>query len=254
MKHTCLRLALGLSVCLTIAGCGSTARFTYPDKMNALVNISQTPLNPQKVAVLPFEDFRNDENLVATMSLYYVPLSPFGYTECERPETGSRFVSISDFSFNPSEDLAKAAALSLKRSNLFSDAYFTFGGDRNNADLTLEGQIVSTYYKGRLLSYGCSIYSCYLWVLGAPSGTSLNRLTLRLALKDKTGRTLWERQVEGEDYITQWIYARRGQDVKLYAPLMRQAMNDAINDMAAKLKYNPAMLKPETQTQKSPQH
>ena len=88
-----------------------------------------------------------------------------------------------------------------------------------------------------------SIYSCYLWALGAPSGTSLNRLSLHLKLKSKAGKTLWEHSFEREDYITQWVYARRGEDAKLYAPLMREAMNEAIGDLAAKLKGNPDLLR-----------
>ena len=244
MKKT----ALGICACMLAAalasGCASSAKFVYPDKMSSLATCyAPVASSGRKVAVLPFEDFRSDENQTAAMSLYYLPLSPFGYIECERPETGSRFVSIDSFNFTPSEDLAKAAALSLSRSGLFADAFFTFGGEKGSADLILDGKIESTYFKGRLFSYGVSIYSCYLWVLGAPCGTSLNRLSLHLSLKSaKSGKVLWEGSFEKEDYIVQWIYARRGQDAKLYASLMREGMNEALKNLTDALRANPALL------------
>jgi len=248
MKSLSLKLPAILASAVSaaiLAGCGTVAKFSYPDKMSALAVASQSAPYPQKVAVPPFEDFRSDDNMTSTMSLYYLPLCPFGFIECERPETGSRFPTIDSLDFTPSEDLAKAAALSLKRSNLFSDVFFTFGGEKGNADLILEGKVLSTYYKGRLLSYGLSIYSCYLWAFGAPSGTSLNKISVQLTLKTKSGRVVWDRTVSREDYIVQWIYARRGQDAKLYAPMMREAMNEAISDLASKLRASPDLLAPQ---------
>jgi hypothetical protein len=243
MKSLCLKSAASLCALALLASCGSTAKFSYPDKMDSLTVLAPAPLHPQRVAVLPFEDCRPDENQIETMSLYYVPFCPFGWTECERPENGSRFPTISNFSFNPSEDLAKAAALSLRRSNLFSDVFFTYGGEKDFADFTLEGEIRSTCFEGRVLSYCFSIYSCIPWAFGAPSSTSLNRLELRLLLKSKSGRILWERSFTRDDYVVQWLYARREQDVKMYAPLMRQAMNEGIADLASRLRSDPGLLK-----------
>jgi len=244
MRSPFCKIAAGLLLGLLLASCASTAKFIYPDKTELIPEASSIPPSVQKVAVLPFEDFRSDDNTTATMSLYYVPLCPYGYVECERPETGSRFTTVESFAFTPSEDLAKAAASSLRRSHLFSDAFFTFGGDSSNADLILEGKVLSTYYKGRMFSYGVSIYSCYLWILGAPYGTSLNRLSVQLTLKSKSGRTLWEFTSTHEDYLVQWMYARRGQDMKFYSSLMRQTMTEAITDLSLKLKANPNLLKP----------
>ena len=65
------------------------------------------------------------------------------------------FMSVNEFQFNPSEDLAKAAVTSLRQSGLFKDAYFTYGGEKANADLLFSGQIQSTAYKGVITRIAC---------------------------------------------------------------------------------------------------
>jgi len=224
-------------------GCGTTAKFVYPNKMNSLVELSSEPIYHHKIAVTPFDDCRNDDNQSGTFFLFFAPLWPYGYVEYDRPDATRFFMSINSFEFTPSEDLAKAAAVSLRRSNLFDDAFFTFGGEKSNADFILEGKIISTYYKGRVFSYGLIFSGAYLWLLGAPCGTSLNRLALNMKLKNKAKKVIWEYTVDNQDYITQWLYCRLGHDTKLYSSLMEQAMNAAILDMAEKLKSNPAILK-----------
>jgi len=68
---------------------------------------------------------------------------PFGWGEYERPDADRMFNWIAEFDFDASEDLAKAAAYSLRKSRLFEDAFFTFGGDKENADYLLEGEMIS---------------------------------------------------------------------------------------------------------------
>ena len=77
---------------------------------------------------------------------------PFGWVDYNRPDAARTFLTVNEFAFTPSEDLPKAAALSLRRSNLFSDAYFTFGGEKDKADFVLCGAI-----KCELLT----IFRCY---------------------------------------------------------------------------------------------
>jgi len=235
-------MAISLSLSF-VTGCGTTAKFVYPGKMNSLVELDSAPIHPQKVAVIPFDDCRNDDNQMGTIFLQYVPLMPFGYVDYDRPDAARWFVSIDRFEFSPSEDLAKAAAVSLRRSNLFEDAFFTFGGEKANADLVLEGKIISTHYYGRLFSYGLDFAGVYLWILGAPCGTSSNRLALHLTLKNKAKKIIWEYSFDRDDYLTQWLYCRLGHDAKSYSVLMEQAMNEAIRDLDSKLKNNPQLLK-----------
>lgn len=236
MRNYFAAAVMGLALAI-VSGCSGTGRFVYPENSQDLSRVSTgAPIFSGRVAVIPFEDLRTNDALGATILLGIIPLCPFGFREYDRPETNGPFTSINSCDFRPGEDLAKAAALSLKRSNLFNDAFFTYGSDANTADFILEGDIKSTYYKGRTFTYGLSIYSPVLWVVGLPLGTSLNRLCLQLRLKDKTGRVVWTFYSDDEDYLVQWIYFRNGRDVSLYSPLMQKVMNRAVNDMAARMK------------------
>ena len=140
--------------------------------------------------------------------------------------------------------LAKAAALSLRRSNLFQDAYFTFGGDKDRADFVFHGDIYSTTYKAEVYSYGLSIAGPYLWLVGFPSGTSTNQLKVKFYMTRKNSRDIiWQYSFEGEDYITQGMYYRVGEDVKMYVPLLEKALNAALIDLYKQTQLNPALLK-----------
>ena len=217
-----------------LCGCGGTGRFVYPENYSSMAMVVGTsPRFPGKVAVMPFVDCRSGDNLGITVMLAFIPGCPFGFREYERPESAGSFTTLSGCDIRPDEELAKAAVTSLKRSGLFRDAYFTYGGEAGAADYVLEGDIRSTYYKGRTLTYGCSVYGLFFWVVGAPVGTSLNRLSLALRLKDRTGAVVWSYSFDHDDYLVQGLYYRNGSDVSLYARLMQQGMNDAIRDLAA---------------------
>ncbi|MFA7229880.1 MAG: hypothetical protein WC071_01290 [Victivallaceae bacterium] len=228
---TFIIMLFALGLLAVMPGCGTTARFVYPADMNTLVKFDDKQRQDKVVAVLPFDDFRSDANEASTFFFYLVPLMPYGWGNYDRPDDEAIFLSIAGFDFNPSEDLAKAAAVSLRRSNLFKDAWFTFGGEKDKADYILTGQVMSTEYKCKVFSYGISLPCPYLWMLGAPAGTSCNRLHVKFALHDKKGQLIWEHSFDREENIMQWLYYRYGQDVKMYAPLMEQAMNEALQNM-----------------------
>lgn len=244
MKNLILFLS-GVIPLIVLTGCGTTAKFVYPPRMKDIIQVAQAPVYNSKVAVQPFDDYRSDENTSGTFWMYLVPLWPFGWVTYERPDAARMFVSIASFDFTPSEDLPKAAAVSLRRSNLFEDAFFTYGGEKSDADLLFSGKIISTKYYGRIFGYGIPLEGPLLWILGAPAGTSSNRLALKFTLsriKDK--KVIWEYAFDREDYIVQWIYARMGHDVRDYAKLMSQAMNEAIRDLSARLAASPNLLIP----------
>lgn len=228
------QMALIVLVSLTalVTGCGTTAKFVYPADGHNLVRFSAGPTYQRRVAVTPFEDMRGDRNVASTYFLYLIPLMPFGYGEYERPDAARMFNTINEFDFDASEDLAKAAAFSLKKSGLFTDAFFTYGGDKDKADLLLEGEMLSTTYRGTLWTYGLSVYGPLLWFLGLPAGTSNNDLKLWLKVTDlTTGNRVWEKNYEVNHKIVQGLYYRFGHDVKGYSYLMQEIMNDVINDI-----------------------
>ena len=229
MKTKLITILLALSL---LSGCGTTAKFIYPAKGRNLIRFSDGPAYQKKVAVVPFEDMRGDKNQCGTMFLYIIPLMPFGYVEYERPDGARTFISIYEFDFDMSEDLAKAAAYSLRKSNLFVDAFFTFGGDKENAQLLLEGEVFSTVYNGKTFSYGLSVFAPYLWLIGLPAGSSRNDIVLNLKLTDlTTEKRIWEKNYNLTHKIVLGLYYHYGHDVKGYTYMMQEIMNDAIEDM-----------------------
>jgi len=226
---TCLSILL-------VTGCGTTAKFIYPSSQRNLIQISEKPMYDVEVAVLPFEDNREDRNNSGGYWLYLIPLMPFGHAQYDRPDGARMFNTISEFNFNVQEDLAKAAATSLRRSGLFKDVYFTYGGDKKDADFVLTGSIESTRYEGKLYSYGLSVYGPALWFLGIPAGSSYNELALKLELrKNDSNKTIWDYSFIKDERIIQGLYYRYGHDCKAYVTLMEEGMNEVVQSLNKKL-------------------
>ena len=226
------RLLITLWIAILCSGCGTTAKFVYPTNYRNLVVLAEKPRYEKVVAVTPFEEMRGDKNLSSTYWLYLVPLMPFGYGEYQRPEAARMFNTIAEFDFDVTEDLAKAAATSIRRSGLFKDCYFTFGGEKSNADLLLTGEVQSTTYNGTLYTYGLSVEGPLLWFLAFPLGSSENELTIRFEMRDAiTKEKIWEYSFDKRKKILQGLYYNMGHDVKGYSELMENAMNEALVDL-----------------------
>jgi hypothetical protein len=239
------KIISSLLVCLSIlvfTGCGSTGKFVYPAKMSSLIQIDSEPVLNKRVAVLPFDDYRSDENS-CWFPLYLIPLMPFSWGDYERPDAASMFLSIVKYDITPSEDLAKATAVSLRHSNIFQDTFFTMGGEKQNADFILTGRIKMLKYKGKMFTYCLSVYGPIFWIFGAPAGMSENRIALELQLKNKQGKVLWDWAIDKEEWIVQWLYARMGHDCKMFAQMYQDGMNDAMNNLAKRIRERPDLFK-----------
>ena len=60
-----------------------------------------------------------------------------------------------------------------------------------------------------------------LWIIGFPSGRSVNELGVSFDLIERaTGKVLWTYDYSGRDYLVHWLYARIGQDASMYAPFL----------------------------------
>ncbi len=239
-KHLAVLAAALLAVVL--AGCGTTGKFVYPAQMSALVQIDSAPITSKKLAVLPFDDYRSDDNS-CMFPMYLIPLMPFGWGTYDRPDAASAFLSIVSYDINPSEDLAKAAAVSFRHSNLFKDTFFTMGGEKDNADFVLRGRIKVMKYHGKLFSYGLSLYGPIFWILGAPAGMSENTLMLELTLANREGKIVWDWSMDKEEWMVQWLYARMGHDCRMFTTMYQAGMNDAVNSLARKIREQPELFK-----------
>jgi len=230
-----LTLFLVPLMCLFITGCGTYAKFTYPSDYNQLTQLYEKPKYQLTVGVLPLEDKRLNMNNAGGYFLYLIPLMPYGQAQYTRPDSANMFVTVTKYEFTPSEDLAKAIVTSLRRSNLFKNVFFTYGGD-TSPDLLIKGSILSTDYQGKIYSYGLSIIGPDLWLFGLPAGSSYNQLKLDLTLnKPDTSELIWEYSFNKENTVVQGYYYNWGHDVKAYSDLMQDGMNEAIKDLAAKL-------------------
>lgn len=228
-------VVIALSIML-LSGCGTTAKFMYPSSQRNLVEISDQPLYNVNVAVLPFEENRANRNNSAGYWLYMIPLMPFGHAQYDRPDGARMFLTIAEYEFNIAEDLAKAAATSLRQSGMFNDAYFTYGGNKESADFLFKGTVDSTRYEGKIYSYGLSVYGPGLWFFGLPAGSSLNQLSLKFELEEaETGKIVWEHSFTGEERIVQGLYYRYGHDCLAYVTLMEKAMNEAVQSINTRL-------------------
>lgn len=233
MKKIVLFAAV-LQVCVFMSGCASTpGKFTYPVKGEELTRLSATPLFDKSVIVYPFADERGEDSLMLTGILALVPFVPCGWMYQDRPE-----IQRSGFEFSPVNDLAMAAAVSLKHSNLFKSVTFADSG-RKNEGFVLEGKIKSTRFSSQIFTYGFSLYGIYLWVTGLPFRSSGNTLKFQLYLK-KNGKTLWTYSCDDSKMVLHGLYYNWGrEEVAGYAQIMQACMNQAVKDMEKKLRGNP---------------
>jgi hypothetical protein len=195
-------LAMGVSV--WCSGCASQETWVYRSNSYA-----QTGSTGKKVAVLPFEDSRDNQNQDIT-PLCMVPLVPYGSQHLDSPENLPMHTASGAWvAYKPTEDFPKALAEDLRKSYLFTDAFFDHR--RDSADFAVSGRIISTRYTGRTITYGVSICSPFLWLAGLPSGWTQNELTVELALMDsRNGKTLFTKTytaVPRERYF--WVYGAK---------------------------------------------
>ena len=238
--------AVCIAAACILSACNNVATFDYSAATGTLARFREAGSATKSVAVMPFMDQRGtkyfDPEQAAQAAdhpagdhgsffLGFIPLMPFGYVEKEQPELSEDFVSLGYFHFDVQNDLAAAAMASLKSSNLFSSVKKANNASQAaDADYIWRGSVTSTFYRGRMFSYGITyLFSHILWVVGMPSGSSTNELAVKFELVDRaSGEVVWDYSYSNSDYLNHWIYARVGKDVSIYPQLMKQAMNGAL--------------------------
>lgn len=213
-----------LFILLLAAGCASTKTWSYSPEPRQ----STKPIADLSVAVLPFQDGRENVNKNRLM-LYLIPLVPFGTANFETPEGVQQHVTSGLWQFRPDEDFAQAVAEEIENARVFRE---TFVSNRaSDGDLVLMGEIASTKYEGKMISYGLSVYGPLLWFIGLPAATVSNQLELRLRLaRTPDDPPLWTHTIIGEVGGTSWLYAMKP-DFQ-YDELLKQGMQEAIPSLA----------------------
>ena len=234
--------AVGIAAALVLGACNNIAKFDYNGAQGTLAKFAEPGSATKSVAVMPFMDQRGLDPAHpaadhGSFFLGFLPLMPVGYVEKDQPELSEDFVSMERFHFDVQNDLAAAAFASLKSSNLFSEVKrANTAAQAADADYIGRGSVTSTFYRGRIFTYGISVFSPILWVVGIPDGSSTNELGVKFELVDRaSGNVVWEYNYLNSDYLNHWLYARVGKDASLYPQLMKQAMNGALYDLSKKM-------------------
>ena len=249
MRNIILSAAF-VAVALVLSACTNVAKFDYQAAPGTLAKLREPGSATKSVAVMPFMDQRGIGNIDpgqtpahdvgdhGSFFLGFIPLMPFGYVEKTQPENSEDFVSLGRFHFDVQNDLAAASIASLKSSGLFSNVTkANNAAQAANADYIWRGSVTSTFYRGRMFTYGLTYFvSPVLWVVGIPSGSSTNELGVKFELVDRaSGDVVWEYSYLNSDYLNHWIYARVGKDVSIYPRLMKEAMNGALYELSKKM-------------------
>ena len=203
MKKYFLWLFGGLLFSMFISGCTSQKAWVY--KPNTYY--TQSSVFSEKTAVItPFFDQRDDINK-NRLPLYLIPLMPFGWADYNAPEGAQMHLNSGIWiNYKPTEDFPKALAQELKNANIFKEAYFDF--KKGNSDIIIQGKIINTKYSGKLISYGLSVYGPLLWLVGFPTGSINNELSIELSCTDtRTNRLLFSKTYLAPKYSKiSWIY------------------------------------------------
>ena len=226
MKKILMLLTLSIFVALIFSGCATQRVWSY--KANPYVKTE--PLVNKSVAVPPLADNRKNEN-TNLVGLMYIPIMPYGWMDLNTPEGGQIHLNSGMWLFKPPEDLAKAVAEEINNSGIFKEAFFT--NRASEGELILKGNLLSTFYNGKLISYCISFAGVYLWFIGFPAGTYENDLEISFELVEgSTGKVLWNGTYKKDFSKTFWIYAP-GADFR-YDELLKDIMKDAIQSIRSK--------------------
>jgi hypothetical protein len=218
-----------LLVALFLFSCSNTKGWIYKSNNYNQESRVSAYLKKSSIAVLPFADKRSDENKNYYM-LYMLPLSPLGYQTLGSPETVAVHMNSGLWvNFNPKDDFAKAMVEELNSARVSKEAFFA--NSYKGSDYHIKGEIVSTEYRGKLFSYGLSVYGPLLWVVGLPATHVANDLEIRLSLIDtSSNKVVFSRSYKADHYSSiGWIYSLPNDFC--YADMLAGLYRSFINDL-----------------------
>ena len=217
------------------AGCATRGAVVYLPQVRRSV--------PEKlhyrVAVRGFNDLRGNKNKDYSLMMY-IPLYPWGTAKYDRPEAGSYFIDQVSYLIRPSEDFARALIADLRAADMFEEAFYTEREVPPDVDLIVEGDIISTNYEGKTISYCVSAAAEYLWLLGLPKGVSSNEIKLRLRLVDAgTGKILWRKSYSHETSHLGGLYYKLHEYCAGYPKMIGEINLDAVRSIYGVLSNDP---------------
>jgi len=229
MKHYIL-LILVLFV-IFISGCATQKAWVYTP--NRYTNIQV--VSDKTTIVMPFVDLRENINKNRIL-IYMIPILPgFGWADYNVPEGMPMHITSGLWTnYKPTEDFPKALAQELESAEIFKEVYFDF--KKGNSDLILKGKILSTKYKGTIISYGLSVYGPLLWLIGLPAGTVYNELSIEMSCVDvATDKILFSKTYTAPCYRkVAWIYVMP--DDFNYPVMIKDLYKEFVEDLRVALK------------------
>ena len=126
-----------------------------------------------------------------------------------------------------SEDLSIATAQEINAASIFKNAYFDFNPQKG--DLILEGTIKKFRIKTYTAFYGCSFLGVYLWYFGLPTGKIHNDVIIEFQLKDKQGKSYFQKEYTAHtDYLQGLYYNLKTAD---FEPLVKEINLKLLQDL-----------------------
>lgn len=227
---------VGMVACL--AGCNMISTFEYPDDEATLYRASARRASGKVVAVLPFEDCRSTQNNRAGIWLTFVPLFPYGWYDLSRPEDHALLTAVR-YKVKPSEDLARAAVVSLSRSGLFREAFFATSAEKDRADFVVSGRVKEFRYVGKEIRYGLSFFGELLWYFGLPAGKSEDIVACDLEMRDRSGKRVWSHSFRCQTDVWAGLYYNFGNDCTGYPESCQNGLNEAMADLDSQMNAHP---------------
>ncbi|MBI3736473.1 hypothetical protein HY256_08165 [Candidatus Sumerlaeota bacterium] len=192
-----------------IHGCAFQAKFTYP--LDPPIRVANENPPDVRLTVLPPQDARPQNNRY--FPIYIFPLVLWGPIQNQRPENPAAFPTVSRFEFSLKRDIPEAIARHLQSAGI---AKWAAAGKRESnpdADYFVETEVKSTQYRGKVMTYGLSIFAFPLYFIGAPAWRSDVDLELTLRLKDRAGQEIWSAPVRGTWGLWTGYYYNSGRDM-----------------------------------------
>jgi hypothetical protein len=233
-------LALGwVLVAGALAGCASRTVYQF----HTSPRVSGEPLVAEGLAVFAFEDGRSKHPLNHNLkNLALIPLIPFAVSYRDLPERTAFDDSKNLNGFEPTVDLARSFAAEIEVLGIFASCRFhesaPGGSGAHGVRYELRGTLRDSHVSEGYLTYGVSVASILLHVLGLPEGTLRCALRFDVELFDRrTATVVWKKTAHATATRLTWIYSSNEADslCGMFSDLANETIRPAVAEMRASL-------------------